>query len=111
MDLQRSELADCEKATEYKRDGDLITANLYRLERGMEQVGLTDYENWNEETGEYGTVLIRLDRRLTPAANAQKYYKKYAKARNARVELTRQIALGEEELTYVYTIFDALTHA
>ncbi len=61
----------------------------------MEQVGLTDYENWNEETGEYGTVLIRLDRRLTPAANAQKYYKKYAKARNARVELTRQIALGE----------------
>ena len=77
----------------------------------MEQVGLTDYENWNEETGEYGTVLIRLDRRLTPAANAQKYYKKYAKARNARVELTRQIALGEEELTYVYTIFDALTHA
>ena len=111
LDLQRSELADCEKATEYKRDGDLITANLYRLERGMEQVGLTDYENWNEETGEYGTVLIRLDRRLTPAANAQKYYKKYAKARNARVELTRQIALGEEELTYVYTIFDALTHA
>ena len=111
LDIQRAELADCEKASEYKRDGDLITANLYRLERGTEQVEVTDYENWDEETGGYGTVRIRLDRRLTPAANAQKYYKKYVKARNARVELTRQIERGEEELSYVYTIFDALTHA
>lgn len=111
LDIQHAELADCEKATDYKRYGDLITANLYRLERGSEQVELTDYEVWNQETGEYGSVIITLDRKLTPAGNAQRYYKKYAKARNARVELSRQIELGEAELTYVYTIFDSLTHA
>ena len=112
LDLQRSELADCEK-------GDRVQAG--RRSHHCQPVpagarhgaGRADRlrKPGTRETGEYGTVLIRLDRRLTPAANAQKYYKKYAKARNARVELTRQIALGEEELTYVYTIFDALTHA
>lgn len=111
LDLQRAELSDCAKAATYKRYGDLITANLYCLEKGSEQVELTDYELWDEATGAYGTVSVTLDRRLSPAANAQKYYKKYAKARTAEVELTRQLALGESELAYIYTIFDSLTHA
>lgn len=111
LELQHSELADCEKAADYKRYGDLITANLYRLKRGDDQVELTDYEVWDSETGEYGTVIVTLDRQLSPSANAQRYYKKYAKSRNARVELSRQIELGEAELAYVYTIFDSLTHA
>ena len=111
LDIQRGELADCEKADIHKKYGDMITANLWQLSRGMKQAEITDYEAWNEETGEYGTVIIDLDERLTPSANAQKYYKKYAKARNAKVELARQIELGEAELAYIYTVFDALTRA
>lgn len=111
LDIQRNELADCEKAESYKKYGDMITANLWQLNRGMKQAEIIDYEVWNEETGEYGTVIIDLDERLTPSANAQKYFKKYAKARNAKVELTKQIELGESELAYVYTVFDALTRA
>ena len=111
LDVQRGELRECERADEIKRCGDLITANLWQLTRGMSEVELVDYEAWDEERGEYGTRLITLDERLTPSANAQKYYKKYAKARNAKVELARQIELGEAELDYVYTVFDSLTHA
>ena len=111
LDIQRSELVDCEKADIYKKYGDMITANMWALQRGMKQAEITDYECWDDEKGEYGTVIIELDERLTPSANAQKYYKKYTKARNAKVELARQIKLGEAELAYIYTVFDALTRA
>ena len=111
LDIQRGELTECERAETFKKYGDMITANLWQLTRGMKEAELTDYELWDEEKGEYGTVLLELDERLTPSANAQKYYKKYAKARNAKVELARQIELGETELSYVYTVFDALTRA
>ena len=111
LDIQRGELAECERADGYKKYGDMITANLWQLTRGMKQAELTDYEVWDEERGEYGRVLLELDERLTPSANAQKYYKKYAKARTAKVELAKQIKLGEAELAYVYTVFDALTRA
>ena len=111
LDIQRGELQDCEKAEVYKKYGDMITANLWQLSRGMKQAEITDYEVWDEEKEEYGTVIIDLDERLTPSANAQRYYKKYTKARNAKVELAKQIELGEAELAYIYTVFDALTRA
>ena len=111
LDIQRGELAECERADGYKKYGDMITANLWQLTRGMKQAEIIDYEVWDEERGEYGTVVIDLDERLTPSANAQKYFKKYAKARNAKVVLAQQIELGEAELAYIYTVFDALTRA
>ena len=54
---------------------------------------------------------MELDPRLSPAANAQKLYKKYNKSKNARAELTKQIALGEEELSYLATVQESLGHA
>lgn len=110
LQLQREELAACEKGEEYRKAADLITANLYQLSRGMSRVELTDYSDYRED-GSFGTCTISLDTRLSPSANAQVYYKKYNKTKTARVELTKQIALGEEELRYVDTVFDALTHA
>ncbi len=111
LELQRAELRECDKAEEIKQCGDLITANLWQLSRGMREAELVDYEQWDEESGTYGTRIIALDERLSPSSNAQKYYKKYTKARNAKVELARQIELGEAELSYIYTVFDSLTHA
>ena len=111
LDAQRAELRDCERAAIYKKYGDLITANLYALSRGMTEASLTDYEEWNEETESYGSCLIALDERMTPSQNAQYYYKKYAKARNAKVELGRQLEIGESELRYIDTVFDSLSHA
>ena len=111
LDAQRGELIDCERAVEYKKAGDLITANMYLLERGMKSATLTDYEDYHEADGTFGEYTVQLDERLTPAANAQRYFKKYNKSKTAKVELTRQIEIGERELTYIYSVFDALTHA
>ncbi len=110
IELQRTELCECEKGSEYKKIGDLITANIYKLNRGDKSVMLDDYENC-DESGNVPQIAVSLDERLSPSANAQRYYKKYTKARNAKVELARQIEKGEEELQYIYTVFEALTRA
>lgn len=110
LDLQSAELEECAKGEVYKKYGDLITANIYRLSRGDRFAILEDYENMNED-GEFEQVKIELDNRLSPSANAQRYYKKYNKSKTAKTELTNQIKLGQEELDYIYTVFDALTHA
>lgn len=110
LERQREELEECEKGSEYKKNGDLITANVYRLSRGDAFAELDDYGSMRED-GTFERIRVELDPRMTPSANAQRYYKRYGKAKNAKIELTKQIALGEAELSYIYSVFDALAHA
>lgn len=110
LELQRTELSECDEGEKYRKYGDLITANLYRLPQKTSIAELEDYEEMDEE-GNCPTLRIELDSRLSPSANAQRFYKKYAKTKTARVELARQIELGEGELEYIYTVFEALTRA
>ena len=107
LERQRAELAESANGEQYKRMGDLIVANVYALKRGMERVTLTDYEDYRED-GSFGTVEVVLDKRLPPSANAQVYYKKYNKSKTARVELQKQIAMGEAELLYLASVDAAL---
>ncbi|MBQ3063634.1 MAG: NFACT family protein [Clostridia bacterium] len=110
LSLQRTELAESAAGETYKRMGDLIVANCYALARGDERVTLTDYEDYRED-GSFGTVEVALDPRLSPTANAQRYYKKYNKSKTAKAELARQIAIGEAELAYLDTVETALASA
>ena len=55
--------------------------------------------------------MIELDERLSPAANAQRYYKLYNKSKTAKVELARQLEIARGELEYIYSVFDALAKA
>lgn len=100
LSLQREALIDSDRGEEYKRYGDLITANLYRLKRGMESFSAIDYYSENAET-----VEIKLDPRLAPAQNAQKMYKLYSKCKNAKAVLSEQIKRWEAELEYLDGVF------
>ena len=104
--LQENELAETEKKDLFQKYGELITANIYRLSRGMKVAKVEDYYSEN-----YDTIEIPLDVRLAPAQNAQAYYKKYAKLRNAEVELEKQIIAAEEELAYILSVLDTLSRA
>jgi len=108
IDSQEKELADCTLGEEYKKKGDLITSNIYLLKRGDKAVELVDYESWNEEAADFDRTVIELDERLTPASNAQRYFKLYNKSKNAKIELSRQIEIAKKELEYIYSVFDAL---
>jgi len=105
LSVQQNELKECDEGERFKLYGDLITANIYRLSKGQKTANVENYY----ENGEM--IEIPLDIVLTPAQNAQKYYKKYNKAKSARMHLTEQIRLAEEELAYVQTVFDSLTRA
>jgi len=104
--LQRESLLDSAQKEEFKRFGDIITANIYLLKKGMTSAELVDYYDENTPI-----VTVKLDERMTPAQNAQAYYKKYNKAKSAEVMLTKQIAESEAELKYIDTVFDSLTKA
>lgn len=104
--LQKQSLKDCENKERFKRFGDLITANIYMLKKGMTKVELVDYYDENMPT-----VTVELDERYTPSQNAQQYYKKYNKAKSAEIMLAKQIAESEKEIEYIDTIFDSLTKA
>lgn len=106
MQLQTDELAACDDGDKFKLWGDLITSNIYQLKRGMTECTLQNY--WSEDCED---ITIPLDKRLSPSANAQAYYKKYNKSKAARVHLTEQLEAAQKELEYVYTVLDALSRA
>ncbi len=110
LTAQREELVDCERGIEYKKVGDLIIANLYKIKYGDKSVRLTDYSEY-DENGECPMLTIELAPRLSPAANAQLMYKKYNKSKTAKIELAKQIKLGEAELEYVCSISESLSRA
>lgn len=103
---QKEELLACDSMELDRRRGDLLSANLYRLQRGDSVARLEDFY---EES--MPIVEIPLDVRLTPPQNAQHYYKRYQKACNAKKKLTELIVNGEQELNYIDSVFDALTRA
>mgnify|MGYP000871425016 FL=1 len=106
INAQRGELAQCADRDALRVAGDLINANLYRLERGMTSAQL---ENFYDES--LPAVRIRLDPLLTPSQNAQKYYKEYRKARTAEEKLTGQIEQARQELAYLDTVLEELSRA
>ena len=106
LSIQREALADSKMGEVYKKYADLITQNIYLMKRGEESVSCIDY---SDEA--MPTVRIELDKRLTPAQNAQKYYKLYTKAKTRRCVLTEQIKIWESELSYLLGVRDFLSLA
>ncbi len=104
--LQKEALIESEKAAEYKRNGDLITANIYLLKRGDTELRAVDYYDESMPT-----VTVPLDSRLSPAQNAQRMYKLYTKQKNAKETLTALIEEWERELLYLESVQDFLLRA
>ena len=97
------ECGDMEKNRVY---GELITANIYALKKGMERCELANYY---DEDG--GTAKIPLDKNLTPAQNAQKYFKKYNKQQRTLAAAGPQRAEAEADLRYTESMLSFLARA
>ena len=92
--LQEKDYAATQERDALRLSGDLITANLYRMERGAARLTA---QNYYDENG--AELDIPLDPLLTPQQNAAKYYKRYTKAKTAEKHLREQIdkAIGERD--------------
>lgn len=105
LNAQRAELAASEDREELRIRAELINAYQYTLEKGAPFYDVENYYDANR------ILRIPADPALTPARNAQKYYKEYRKAQTAQRVLTEQIAAGEQELQYIESVFDALSRS
>ena len=106
INKQRAELSQCGNREQLRICGDLLHANLYRIERGAEYA---DVENYYDENG--AVMRIKLNPAISPAANAQRYYKEYQKAKTAETVLAEQIEKGQAELEYLESVADAVNRS
>ncbi len=97
---QKKELTSAEKGEAYRKQGEILTAHLYRVKRGDQSATLPDiYHPGGED------IRISLDPSLSPAQNAQKYFKKYKKALTAKRELSRRMKSTELEIHYLEGLY------
>ena len=106
MEVQKKELTATYDRERLRQLGDILTANLHRITKGQTAVEAEDF--YDEEMK---TVSIPLSPLLSPQQNAAKYYKDYTRMKNAERELTRQLELGQEELTYLLSVLEELNRA
>ena len=84
-------------------ESELLTANLYRIEKGMRHIEL---ENWYDP--DCKAIKIALDPLLSPAKNAQKYFKAYNKQKRAKEVLAPMQKAEEAEIDYVDSVLAAI---
>nr|WP_326172011.1 NFACT RNA binding domain-containing protein [uncultured Oscillibacter sp.] len=103
LSQQEKDYAETQNRDQFRICGDLITANLYRMERGQ---GRLVCENYYDEAG--GEAVIQLDPLLTPQQNAAKYYKRYTKAKTAERYLREQMAAARRDLEYLESVLEEI---
>ncbi len=104
--IQEKELTATYDRERLRQLGDIVTANLHRITKGQKVLQAEDFYDENMTV-----VDILLSVTLSPQQNAAKYYKDYARMKTAEKELTKQIALGKEELHYLQSVLEELGRA
>ena len=104
--IQEKTLKDAENKERYKIFGDLLTANLYRIESGASSVTV---ENYYEP--DCPQVEIELSPQLTPSKNAQRYYKLFTKLKNAEIEMEKQRISTLSDIEYLESTLCSLENA
>ncbi len=96
LKIQLETLAQADNAEKYRLYGELLSANIYAIEKGMKNA-----EVFNYYTGE--NVKIPLDEKLSPASNVQAYFKKVGKLKKAKEIAQHRAEEYEDELNYLET--------
>jgi predicted ribosome quality control (RQC) complex YloA/Tae2 family protein len=97
------DLKSADRAGEFRQAGDLILANLDRLKTGSDRADLLGYDG--------KTVAVVLDPKLSPTRNADRYFKKYKKAKTGHEIIVRRLREADEEALVLKTLRDHLRNA
>ena len=101
---QEEELLATENAEEFRQKGELLTTFLHQVPNDQDQVELDNYY-----TGE--KIIISLDKALTPNQNAQRYFKRYQKLKEAVKHLTSLIEETRATILYLESVETSLAQA
>jgi predicted ribosome quality control (RQC) complex YloA/Tae2 family protein len=102
---RQRELDECKDKDRLRIYGDLINANLHRLEKGALFYDLEDFYNNNQP------IRIPANPTLSPVQNAQKYYKEYRKKQVAEKKLYDFIDDANKEAEYLESVIDSLSRS
>ncbi len=91
-------MAQTQYADSYRIKGEVLTTYLSQIKRGMTSVELPNFYDQNQP------ITIKLSNQLSPSQNAQKYFKKYQKEKNAVKYVSEQIAQTESEIAFLDNI-------
>lgn len=100
----QKEYQDAEKLDDFQLYGELLMAHHYQIEANAKEATVENYYDGSE-------VTIPLDPRKTAIENANRYYTKYTKAKNALIQLKEQMRLTKEELDYFETLLQQVEMA
>jgi len=95
INIQTKNLSDSAEKENLKLFGELITSNLYRIFEGMEEIIVTNY--YDPACSE---LTIPLNPNISPANNAQAYFKKYSKAKKTHSAATLLLSQLEKDKFY-----------
>ena len=101
---QEKELLATENAEEFRQKGELLTTFLHQVPNDQDQVVLDNYYT-NQP------ITIALDKALTPSQNAQKYFKRYQKLKEAVKYLTELIEETKSTILYLESVETVLNQA
>ena len=104
--IQEKELLATYDRERLRQLGDILTANIHRIQKGQTKVECEDFYDEDMKP-----VEIPLSPLLSPQQNAAKFYKDYARMKTAEKELTKQISIAREELSYLGSVLDELNRA
>ncbi|WP_296558162.1 NFACT RNA binding domain-containing protein [uncultured Acetobacterium sp.] len=106
LDNLQQDVESSHKSEKFKLYGDLITANIYAIEKGQEIATLVNYYDPDAQTLD---IPLKVNR--TPAQNAQHYYKKYNKSKIALKHLVGYILETEEKIYYLESLVNSLNQS
>ncbi len=91
------DLLNAENSDKYRLYGELLTANIHAVRPGARKVTVTNYYDG-------GLIDIPLDEKIGASANAQRYFKKYSKARTAIHEKQAQLEDNDRDIAYLESV-------
>ena len=103
--LQEADFNSTVNAERFKEMGDLLTTNLYLLEKGMTEITLNSFYDENKP------IKITLKPELPPMENIKRYYHKFNKAKNSQHQIEEHLAANRTELEYVESLLHELDNA
>lgn len=103
---QKEELLESEDREKYKIYADIISANIHLIPKGVKQVKLNNFYDEN-----LALIDIPMDYKISPILNAQKYYKKYSKLKNAEKLLLDQIPETKDEIMYLENVLISIENS
>ena len=96
------ELLNNQSKEDLKIFADLLSINIYKIEKGMKKISVENiYDNMKE-------MEISLDERKSPRENIEAYYKKYKKLKTADEIIKAELPKIEEEIKYIKQILETI---